>query len=129
MHRSHLRKKNEYNNLYNHRIKGEGMEFETISPREIDAYLFRDGYTIVDLREPREFRKLHLKGAVCIPYEQLEERVRLLKHQTLVLYCERGGSSLMAAKALSEKGFRVKAMIGGIQAYTGRNLESYSGRR
>jgi len=101
------------------------MEFETISPREIDSYLFRDGYVVIDLREPRDFRKLHLKGAVCIPYDQLEERVRLLKNQTLVLYCERGGASLMAAKELSEKGYRVKSMIGGIQAYKGRNSESY----
>jgi rhodanese-related sulfurtransferase len=102
------------------------MEFETISPREIDSYLFREGYVVIDLREPREFRRLHLKGAVCIPYDQLEERVRLLKNETLVLYCERGGTSLMAAKVLSEKGYRVKTMVGGIQAYRGRNYESYS---
>lgn len=105
------------------------MEFETISPREIDAFLFREGYTVIDIREPRDFRRLHLKGAVCIPYEQLEDRVRFLKKQTLVLYCERGGTSLMAARALAEKGYRVKTMIGGIQAYRGRNLESYPDKR
>ena len=54
------------------------MEFETISPREIDSYLFRDGYVVIDLREPKEFRRLHLKGAVCIPYEQLEVLLLLL---------------------------------------------------
>ena len=105
------------------------MEFETISPREIDSYLFRDGYAVIDLREPREFRRLHLKGAVCIPYDRLEEQAPFLKKQTLILYCERGGTSLMAARMLSEKGYRVKTMIGGIQAYKGRNLESYSGSR
>ncbi len=105
------------------------MGFETISPREIDAYLFREGYTVIDLREAKEFRKLHLKGAVCIPYENLRTGVRFLKEQTLVLYCERGSTSLRAAKELSEQGFQVKSMIGGIRAYSGRNLESYSGRR
>ena len=74
------------------------MDFETISPGEIDAYLFREGYAVIDLREPRDFRRLHIKGAVCIPYEELENRVHYLKNQTLVLYCERGGASLMAAK-------------------------------
>ena len=98
------------------------MEFETISPREIDAFLFQEGVCVIDIREPREFRRLHLKGAVCIPYEQLEERARFLKNQTLVLYCERGGTSLKAAS-------RVKTMIGGIQAYKGRNLESYLDQR
>lgn len=102
------------------------MEFETISPREIDSYLFREGYVVIDLREPREFRKLHLKGAVCIPYEQLRERVRYLRNQTLILYCERGGTSLMAARELGEMGYQVKTMIGGIQAYQGRNIESYT---
>lgn len=110
------------------RRKGDSMEFETISPREIDGFLFREGYVIIDIREPRDFRKLHLKGAVCIPYEQLEERVRFLKNQTLILYCERGGASLKAARELSEKGYRVKTMIGGIQAYEGRNYESYGVR-
>lgn len=102
------------------------MEFETISPREIDSYLFREGYVVIDLREPRDFRKLHMKGAVCIPYRQLEERARFLKNQTLVLYCERGSASLAAARTLSEQGYRVKTMIGGIRAYTGRNSESYT---
>ena len=102
------------------------MDFETISPGEIDAYLFREGYAVIDLREPRDFRRLHIKGAVCIPYEELESRVHYLKNQTLVLYCERGGASLMAAKELSEKGYHVISLIGGIQSYTGRNLESYN---
>lgn len=102
------------------------MEFETISPREIDSYLFRDGYVVIDLREPREFRKLHLKGAICIPYEKLNERVHFLRNQNLILYCERGGTSLMAARELSEMGYQVKTMIGGIQAYQGRNIESYT---
>lgn len=110
------------------RRKGDSMEFETISPREIDSFLFREGYVIIDIREPRDFRQLHLKGAVCIPYEQLEERVRFLKNQTLILYCERGGASLKAARELGEKGYRVKTMIGGIQAYEGRNCESYGVR-
>ncbi len=105
------------------------MEFETISPREIDAFLFRDGYSVIDIREPRDFRRLHLKGAICIPYDQLEERARFLKSQILVLYCERGGTSLMAARQLAEQGYRVKTMIGGIQAYKGRNLESYLDKR
>ena len=101
------------------------MEFETISPKEVDAFLFRKEYAVIDIREPKEYRKKHLKGAVCIPYERLERGVALLRHQELILYCERGAASMVAARELSEKGYRVKTVIGGIQAYTGRNLESY----
>ena len=102
------------------------MEFETISPKEVDAYLFRKEYAVIDIREPKEYRRGHLKGAVCIPYARLAQGVALLRHQELILYCERGATSMLAARELSEKGYRVKSMIGGIQAYTGRNMESYS---
>lgn len=106
------------------------MEFETISPRDVDAYLFRKDYVVIDIREPRDYRKRHLKGAICIPYQRLEEGVALLRRQELILYCERGSTSLMAARKLSEKGYHVKSVVGGIQAYSGKNVESYStGRR
>ena len=104
------------------------MEFGTISPRELDGYLFRDGFSVIDIREPREFRRRHLKGAVCIPYEYLEERVRFLRNQTLVLYGERGSTSMRAARELSARGYRVLTVVGGIQAYKGRNTESYTGK-
>ena len=62
-------------------------------------------------------------------YHWYRNGTRLLKNQTLVLYCERGGTSLMIARMLSGKGYRVKTMIGGIHAYKGRNLESYTGTK
>ncbi len=101
------------------------MEFETISPREVDAYLFRKEYVVIDIREPKDYRRRHLKGAICIPYGRLEEGVALLKRQELILYCERGATSMMAARNLSEKGYHVKSVVGGIQAYSGKNVESY----
>ena len=101
------------------------MDFKTISPREIDAYLFKPDYIIIDIREPRDFRRQHIKGAVCIPYEDLQERARLLRHKTLILYCERGSTSMKAARELAEEGFHVMTLVGGIQAYKGRNLEHY----
>ena len=107
------------------------MEFETISPKEVDASLFRKDYVVIDIREPRDYRKRHLKGAICIPYERLEEGVAFLKRQELILYCERGATSMMAARDLSKKGYHVKSVVGGIQAYSGKNVESYhtSGQR
>ena len=59
------------------------MNFGTISPREIDSYLFKPDYILIDIRTPRDFRRQHIKGAVCIPYEDLQERVRLLRHKRL----------------------------------------------
>ena len=106
-------------------IRGENMGFETISPKEVERYLFRNEYIVIDIRGPKEYRRKHLKGAVSIPYERLREQAELLRHRELVLYCERGATSMKAARELSELGYRVKSMIGGIQAYNGKYLESY----
>ena len=61
----------------------------------------------------------------CIPYENLQDRVYLLRRKTLILYCERGSTSMKAARELAEAGYRVLTLVGGIQSYKGRNLEQY----
>ena len=101
------------------------MNFGTISPREIDSYLFKPDYILIDIRSPRDFRRRHIKGAVCIPYENLQDRVYLLRRKTLILYCERGSTSMKAARELAEAGYRFLTLVGGIQSYKGRNLEQY----
>ena len=42
---------------------------ETISAREIDRYIFDKNYLLVDVRNPSEYRKQHIRGAVCVPRE------------------------------------------------------------
>lgn len=93
------------------------MNSQLISAKEVDRYAFRNEYVIVDIRSPREFRERHIKGAVCIPYERLFEQAKLLKNRTLILYCDRGGLSLKAAKELEERGISAKSVVGGIRAY------------
>ncbi len=43
------------------------MDIETISAGEIDRYIFDKSYLLVDVREPIEYRRMHIRGAVCIP--------------------------------------------------------------
>lgn len=101
------------------------MTIETISAREIDGYVFNRDYLLVDVRQPAEYRKMHIKGAVCIPYEHLLERVPGLGNTTPILYCDRGGLSMQAARELKEHGYRALSVVGGIQAYRGRYLECF----
>ena len=101
------------------------MTIETISAKEIDRYIFDKAYLLVDVRQPAEYRKLHIKGAVCIPYEYLLKRIRGLGQTTPILYCDRGGLSMQAARELQEQGIRALSVVGGIQAYRGRYLERF----
>ena len=44
------------------------------------------------------------------------------RQKLLIVYCERGSTSLFAARALMKMGFRVKSVVGGIRCYQGSNL-------
>lgn len=101
------------------------MEFEMIAARDLDRYAKDKNAFIIDLRTPDEYVQEHIRGAVNIPYERLQNCHSLPLDMYLVLYCERGSISMAAARGLAEKGYDVKTVIGGIHAYRGRMLESY----
>uniref|UniRef100_UPI0040575573 rhodanese-like domain-containing protein n=1 Tax=Agathobacter sp. TaxID=2021311 RepID=UPI0040575573 len=98
-------------------------DIETISAREIDRYIFDKKYLVIDVRQPSEYRKMHIKGAVCIPKEYLLQRIRGIGDSIPILYCDRGGLSMQAVRELQEQGYRAISVVGGIQAYRGRYLE------
>lgn len=96
---------------------------ETISAKMLDYYVGRSDSLIIDLRDPDEYRASHVDSAVNIPYEELEENMsKLSKKKIMVLYCDRGGASLKAAKQLAMYGYKTRSVIGGFEAYRGRNL-------
>ena len=77
----------------------------------------------MDVRQPADYRRMHVRGAVCIPYETLKARIRGLGSTIPILYCERGGLSMQAARELEEEGYRALSVVGGIRAYRGKYLE------
>lgn len=99
------------------------MKFETIPAKNIDDYIKQSKTLIIDLRERREYLDGHIVNSVNIPFEQLENNInRIPKDYQLVLYCERGGVSLIAAKELSKLGYNVKTVVGGLNAYRGKYI-------
>ncbi|MBO5279560.1 MAG: rhodanese-like domain-containing protein [Lachnospiraceae bacterium] len=73
---------------------------------------------ILDLRPPGSYRQFHIDNAVLYSLDKIENREFCLpKEYCIILYCERGGLSLMAARILDKEGFCAKTVIGGMQAY------------
>ena len=94
---------------------------ETIPAKELDRYIHDSRVLIVDLRIEEEYEAGHIAGALNIPPREFE-LLRPGKDRLLILYCDRGGFSLEAARRLSERGYQVKSVVGGYRAYRGENI-------
>lgn len=106
------------------------MSFENIRPEEIFRHKGNGTGMLIDLRTRKDYAASHIPGAVCIPYEELGKRIPELKYWSmqckkkfgrspLILYCDRGNTSLRAARDLFNRGFEVKNVYGGISSYKG----------
>lgn len=65
-------------------------------------------FTLVDVREAEEFRAGHIAGAVSVPRGFLEQRIEQAapdRGARLVLYCQGGTRSALAARTLVEMGY------------------------
>ena len=80
-----------------------------------------DKLMLIDVREPSEYARGHLPGAVLIPLGVVEQQAAQLDpQQDYVIYCFSGDRSEEAAKILSQKGFKhIKNMTGGLLNYKG----------
>jgi len=90
---------------------------------------------LIDIREPAEFQKGHIPGALHLPRGLLEFEIHRLvetsrpndntppEEQEILLYCGTGGRSALAAESLAQLGYRnVKSLDGGIVAWAQARL-------
>lgn len=95
-------------------------QFQIITEKELKNYIHQYDIVIVDLREPEEYHTGHIPGAVNIPYDELVHSLHRLKaYRYILLYCDKGTTSLMAARTLSQMGYPVIDISGGIESYHG----------
>lgn len=99
------------------------MNFKTISAKELERYTGIRNTIVIDLRSPKEYKISHVPTAVNIPYEQLEKKKNLIRmYDQIILYCERGGVSLLASRQLSMLGYSVINVAGGFHSYRGEKV-------
>jgi rhodanese-related sulfurtransferase len=98
--------------------------YETWLPSEIEAKLAKkERITLVDVRELEEWHRGHIAGAKHIPLGELPLRKSELdKNLRNVMICQSGGRSATACKYLSDEGYQVVNMLGGMAQWTGKTV-------
>ncbi len=77
----------------------------------------RSQTTLLDVRSELEFSTGHLPGALNIPVDELRQRLsELNKEQLILAYCQVGLRGYIAARILTQHGFRVKNLTGGYKS-------------
>ena len=81
------------------------FQIETISAKMLDYYVGRRDTLIIDLREKESYMHSHVKGAVNMPYGEIDGYTAFPKGKIMVLYCDRGGASILLAGKLAKLGY------------------------
>lgn len=74
-------------------------------------------YIIVDAREQSEYDEGHIKGAIVIPYTEIDQKAEEMlpdKEQLILVYCRSGRRSKIAAQSLANMGYTNVKEFGGI---------------
>ena len=116
-------------------IKEARSHIEEWDAETAEQNLTTNGVLVIDVREADEFRQGHIAGAINIPRGILEAAADpTTKHRhpilctahdkTILLYCQSGGRSAMAAWVLKQMGFEhVYNMAGGLECWEAEGLE------
>jgi rhodanese-related sulfurtransferase len=95
------------------------MSYAEVEPDEVKTRIARgDDVFLLDGREPDEVEAWAYPIGVHIPLGQLGDRLdELPRDVTIVVACHVGGRSAVAAKALSDAGWRAENLTGGAVAW------------
>lgn len=94
-----------------------GPKIETIKPDEINDQLLKSNQ-LLDVRTPAEYKGGQIRGAVNHPLAQIQSYQGSTAKPILVI-CQSGMRSRQATKALMKKGYQVKNVSCGMNAWNG----------
>lgn len=104
--------------------------FKTADADEFEHVISADGVQVVDVRTAEEFGKAHIKanGLMNIDVRQpdfmAQAKERLSKSLPVAVYCRSGRRSADAARLLSEEGYNVTDLKGGILEWQKRGKKT-----
>ncbi|MGA9855279.1 MAG: rhodanese-like domain-containing protein [Gammaproteobacteria bacterium] len=95
------------------------MPVRSLTPRQVTDLQAKSTQpvTILDVREPWEFERVHLPDCLHIPMDDLRERLdELDRERTYVILCHHGNRSQQVAAFMQSRGFKdVINLAGGIE--------------
>lgn len=101
-----------------------GPPVRSIDPAELQEMIkSAKKPTILDVRQPDEYRLGHIPGAKLIPLPELKGRIAEFgKNSQIVCVCASGSRSTSASKMFSSAGYQVLNLSGGMSAWNYKNL-------
>ncbi len=89
--------------------------------------LLNDGEAVfIDVRDEKEFKTGHIKGARSMPVKQLEQQmhdIEKFKDSDVVVYCDNGMRTSRVTGKLKKQGFtKVSTIAGGLAQWEKANL-------
>lgn len=97
------------------------MSYHKIAPKKAKEMMEQlPEYILLDVRGLDEFKEGHIRGAKCIPHQDISLRAGAEipdKNATYLVYCRSGMRSNMAAEALVSMGYENIFDFGGILSW------------
>jgi rhodanese-related sulfurtransferase len=84
---------------------------------------------VVDVRQPAEWRRGHIRGSLNLPLPQLATQLqRLPEDATIVAVCASGHRSAAATRTLQRAGYRAENLKGGMRSWSRAGLPLHTSR-
>lgn len=101
------------------------IKMKTILPKELNEKLKLEEVFILDVRAEEKFAQEHIANSINLPKtyifdlqeQNIESIANLPKDKEIIVTCTTGNSAKKCANILSEKGYQVTVLEGGLTAW------------
>lgn len=103
------------------------MLFKIISPEDLSYYINRQDILIIDIRDKKSYDTEHIANAIWADWEKLDFEIDDIINDTMhivnwiIIYCDHGNTSLIAARDLARLGYPVISLGGGYENWRSYN--------
>ncbi len=102
------------------------VNFKNVDAQQAYSFYHDNNTTLVDVRTKEELKTDGMiEGAIHIPLQTLAKNIKKLsayKNNKILVYCRSGSRSISASRTLSNAGFSVYNLKGGINAWKKEKL-------